>query len=150
MKAHLTEEEIQQYALDSSAINAGVIEHISSCESCKEKAEAYRLLFTSMQQQPAASFDFDLTELVMAQLHTPAPRAARENLLVYIFITAAVAVTGFALYFFRGYVAALFKSIAPVFIYLVVTAFITLSIILIADMYKNYKKKMNTLDVYKV
>jgi hypothetical protein len=145
---HLTEEEIQQYALDDSGSNNKFGEHIHSCVQCREKAETYRLLFQGIQQQHQPAFDFDLTELVMAQLPSPAPKATKENLLIYFFIIAAIVVTGLASYFFRGYVVTLFRSIAPVLAYLLITAFVTLSIVLILDMYKNYKNKIQVLDVY--
>lgn len=145
---HLTEEEIQQYAMDNPGSNNKAAEHIHSCGQCREKAETYRLLFDGIQQQRQPAFDFDLTELVMAQLPLPAQKATKENLLIYFFIIGAVAVTGLAWYFFRGYVTILFRSFAPVLAYLLITAFITLSILLILDMYKNYKKKLHVLDVY--
>ena len=152
MKAtHLTEEEIQQYVLESDGADAGIIQHIHSCEPCKEKAEAYRLLFAGLHAQPGESFDFSLTELVMQQLPVPAPapKTEKENVLIYAFITAGAAIIGFALYFFRKYVAGIFESIAPLFIYMVLTAFTTLSIFLVADIYKKYKQKIHTLDVYR-
>ncbi len=149
MKAtHLTDEEIQQYALDRTAC-IKVIEHIDSCEQCKEKAEAYRLLFAGLQQQPQASFNFNLAELVMEQLPVPTPKPLQENVLIYIFIATGIAITAFTLFYFRKYVAILFESITPIFIYLSVTACLTLSVVLITDMYKNYKKKIHTLDLYK-
>jgi hypothetical protein len=145
---HLTEEEIQQYALDNSGSYYIAAEHIHSCGQCKEKAETYRLLFRGIQLQNQPAFDFDLTELVMAQLPAPASKDTKENFLIYFFIIAAIAVAGLVSYFFRAYVALLFRSIAPVLAYLFITAFITLSIGLILDMYKNYKKKIHLLDVY--
>lgn len=146
---HLTEEEIQQYVLDETVASIAVIEHIHSCKQCKEKASAYQLLFSGLQQQPQASFDFNLEELVMFQLPLPAPKPVRENVLIYVFIAAAAAIVGFALYYFREYVTTLFENIASAFIYLVLTAFITISVFLIIDMYKSYKKKMHILDFNK-
>jgi hypothetical protein len=147
---HLSDKEIQQYALDSEAADAGLTRHIHACEQCTEKAEAYRKLFTGLQRQPAAAFDFNLAELVMQQLPVPAtaPKTDKENVLIYAFIIAGTAIIGFALYFFRKYLATIFESIAPVFIYLALTAFATLSILLVADIYKKYKKKIHTLDLY--
>ena len=146
---HLTDEEIQQYALNDTANDARIIGHAYSCEQCKEKIKAYQLLITGIQQQQQPSFDFDLAEMIIAQLPAPAPKAAKENFLLYGFGIAAVVITCFALYYFRKYVAILFESITPVFIYLVITIVITLSVLLIADMYKHYKKKIHTLDLYK-
>ena len=151
MKAtHLTDEEIQQYVPDRELSDTAIARHIHSCAQCSEKAEAYRLLFAGLHEQPRESFDFPLTELVMQQLplSVPTARMERENVLIYAFIIAGATIVGFALYSFRKYVAGIFDSIVPVFIYLVLTAFSTLCIFLVADLYKKHKKKIHTLDLY--
>jgi len=148
---HLTDEEIQQYVLDRDAPDAGISMHMHSCEQCKEKAETYRLLVTGLREQPRERFDFSLTEIVMQQLPAPAPAAKgeKESGLIYAIITASAAIIVSALYFFRKYMTSIFETIAPVFIYLVLTAFMTLSIFLVIDIYKKYKRKIHTLDLYR-
>ena len=100
---HLTDEELQQYVLDRDFGDTGINMHIHSCEQCREKAEGYRLLVTGLRNQPAESFDFSLTEIVMQQLPVPSPAVNREkeSTLIYAIMTAAAAIIGFALYFFR-------------------------------------------------
>ena len=151
MSTHLTDEEIQRYMLDRDAADATVIAHIHGCGQCKEKAETYRLLVASLRELPDERFDFTLTELVMQQLPaaTPGPKREKESVLIYSFITTGAAIIVFSLYFFRKYMTSIFESIAPVFVYLVVTAFMTLSIFLVIDVYIKYKKKIHTLDLYK-
>jgi hypothetical protein len=152
MKAiHLSDEQIQQYVVEGEIAVADANRHISSCEQCKDKAEAYRLLVTGLQGQPAERFDFSVTELVMQQLSLPSitRKTGKENALVYAIAFASVAIIAVAVYFFRDYVAGIFESIAPLFIYLFLTAFIMLSIFLIADIYNRYKRKMHTLDWYR-
>ena len=145
---HPTDEEIQQYVLDSSSSDKAITEHASSCEQCKAKVASYRLLFTAISQQPEESFDFDLAKLVMAQLPMAKPKYSQDNFFIYLLVFAAIILTGAALYYFRNYIASLFASIAPVFIYLITTTGITLAIILSIDMFKNYQKKMRALDLY--
>jgi hypothetical protein len=147
---HLTDEEIQQYVLDRDAADATMTTHIHGCRQCKEKAETYRLLVASLRELPDERFDFTLTELVMQQLPaaTPGPKREKESVLIYSFITTGAAIIVFSLYFFRKYMTSIFESIAPVFVYLVVTAFMTLSIFLVIDVYIKYKKKIHTLDLY--
>ncbi len=147
---HLTDKEIQQYVTEGAA-DASIRQHINSCERCSEMAAAYRVLITGLRDQPAERFDFSVTDLVMQQLTVPAPasKGKKENVLIYAFITAGAAIVVFALYFFRKYMSSIFESMAPVFINLALTAFMTLSIFLITDMYKKYKKKIHILDIYR-
>jgi len=148
---HLTDEEIQRYVLDRDAVDVEITMHIHSCEQCNGKAQAYRLLVSGLREQPGELFDFSVTELVMQQLPVPslAARKEKESGLVYVIISASAAIIVFALYFFRKYMISIFESIAPVFVYLVLTAFMTLSIVLIIDIYKKYKRKIHTLDLYR-
>ena len=150
-ETHLTDEEIQQYVLDRDFGDPGINMHIHSCDQCREKAEGYRLLVTGLRNQPAESFDFSLTEIVMQHLPVPSPAVnkEKESILIYAIMTVAVAIIGFALYFFRKYMTGIFERIAPVFIYLVLTAFMTLSIFLVTDIYKRYKRKMHALNLYR-
>ncbi|MEP7372504.1 MAG: hypothetical protein ABI675_03885 [Chitinophagaceae bacterium] len=145
---HLTDEEIQEYALDSSTSGTLMTGHVSSCEECKARVANYQLLFSGIKQQPPASFDFDLAELVITQLPSPKTKASRDNFFAYLFIIVAIVLAGAVLYYFKSYIVSLFASIAPLFIYLTITTVITLSIILGLDMCKNYQKKMRSLDFY--
>ena len=135
MSTHLTDEEIQRYVLDREAADAKMIAHINGCGQCKVKAETYRLLVAGLRERPEESFGFSLAELVMQQLPAPppAPKREKETVLIYSFITTGAAIVVFALYFFRKYMTSIFESIAPVFIYLAITAFLTLSIFLVID-----------------
>jgi len=149
MKAlHLTDEEIQEYILDKPAVDLSAMEHASTCEECKERISAYLLLFAGIKQQPQPVFDFNLAELVIAQLPSMKPAASPGNNFIYIFVMAAIAITGAAIYYFRTYIATLFTSITPLLIYLAATTIITLAVILSMDMYRNYNRKMRALDFY--
>ena len=143
---HLTDEEIQEYVLDNSAIDIAIIEHASSCEKCKARITNYQLLFAGIKQQHRDVFDFNLAEMVVAQLPSPRPRPVSDNFFVYLFVLAGVMLGAAALYYFRNYIVSFFAGIGPLFIYLTVTMVITLSIILSLDMYKTYQRKMRSLD----
>jgi hypothetical protein len=65
---HLNDDEIQQYVLEKANCADEVIEHIKSCTNCKERAAQYSLLFEGIKQQEKPAFDFNLSELVVAQL----------------------------------------------------------------------------------
>ena len=149
MKAlHLTDEEIQEYALDTSAVDMATREHVSTCGECKARVSDYQLLFAGIKQQSQPVFDFDLAELVIAQLPSLKPVAASGNSLIYVFVLAAIAIAGAAIYYFRTNIASLFTSITPLLFYLTATTIITLAVILSMDMYRNYHRKMRALDIY--
>ena len=65
---HLSETELQQYALDGAAAPKEYSEHIAVCENCRAEAMTYRSLFAAIKEQPEPAFDFDIAGLVLSQL----------------------------------------------------------------------------------
>ena len=146
---HLSEEEIQQYALDSSACEAATGDHVRVCEDCKEKVAGYRLLVTGIRQQPQPSFDFNLSEAVLSKLPLSArKREVKELNPVYWLVLSGIVLVGATIYLFRRYAPGMFENIIPLLIYLIVPTVIIMLAILIIDMNRNYQKKMSSLDFY--
>jgi hypothetical protein len=143
---HLTEEELQQYAMEGVLPDSMVAGHLEACQSCQSKLAAYQLMFKSIQAQPAPAFGFDLASLVVAQLPSPKPVRKPNNSLIYLLILLGVILTCIALYQLRFYLAGFLTGIAPLMIYLLLATLIPISIVLGVDMYKSYQKKMHLLD----
>src|SRR6187402_2229048 len=95
---HLTDDEVQQYAVDKSNSEKRIGEHIHLCEECRSKVEVYQLLITGIKPQPA--FDFDLSKIVLQQLPSPKTLVANDNALIWIFGFMGIAFLGGAIYFF--------------------------------------------------
>lgn len=146
---HLTEEELQLYALNSSACEAAIESHVQLCEECKAKISSYQLLFTGIKEQPAPSFDFDLSKAVLSQLPLSVS-TQKEKVFnpVYLLIAGAVLITGIAILLFNRYLPGLLVNILPLLLYLVVPSVIIMLVMLIIDMHKTYRKKMVSLDFY--
>lgn len=149
IRGHLTEEEIQLYALDSSACEAAIGDHVQLCENCKAKVSSYQLLFTGISRQPEPSFDFDLAEAVLSQLPVSVSRQKEKAFNpVYFLIIGGVLLIGVAISLFNRYVPGLIEGILPLLLYLIVPSVIIMLVILIIDMHKSYRKKMASLEFY--
>jgi len=145
---HLTEEQIQQFSLEPSFCDLLITGHASRCPECKARIADYEVLFSALKKAPQPSFDFNLAELVLTKLPKAKPATSRDNVLVYAFVLALMALTGTTLFYFRSYIVSLFAGITPLLIYLTVTTIMTLAIILGVEMYKTYKKKIRVLEYY--
>ena len=145
---HLTDDDIQQYALDGSNCEPEIIAHVQSCEACKARFATYQLLFNAIRKQPEPAFDFDLAGLVLTQLPAAKSRSSLDNILVYLFSLVTVVLTGTVVYLFREYLTSLFTGITSLLLYLIATTVITILSLLCIDMYKSYQKKMNALDFH--
>ena len=144
---HLTDDEVQQYAIDKLNCEKRIVEHIHVCEKCRSKVEVYQLLITGIKQQSQPAFDFDLSKMVLQQLPSPKTSIANDNALIWIFSFMGIAFLGGTIYFFQSYFD-LFESMRTIFIYLIVITAVTVLAYLFIDMYKKYKHGMKVLDLY--
>lgn len=146
---HLTENELQQYALNSAACDSAIAEHVHFCEDCKAAVETYRLLFTGISEQEVPAFGFDLSELLVKQLQpSPKSKLLPEDFFIYLFSFVMIVVTGAAMYFFWGNISELFSGAGNFAVYLTVASVAVLLVFLCIDQYKTYQQKIKALDLY--
>jgi hypothetical protein len=148
MLRHLTDDEVQLYVDDKQQCGITMIQHVHSCEECKAKVEIYQLIFKGLGQQPQPSFDFNISELVLQQLPSPATKTSNDKLLTWVFITVCVGLVGTGAYFFRDILTTMFKGIAGIPIYLIAISAITVVALMFVEMYKKNQKEMRVLDLY--
>lgn len=143
---HITDAEIQQFVLHESTNVNGIINHIEDCADCKIKVEQYNFLFKGIQQQEKPEFDFDLAELVVAQLPKPKVKVAKEKSFSYFFIFISLFFIGIVFFLFGNDLINLFWKTTPILIGLILTTIVPLSIFLCVDMYKRYQTQMKALN----
>ncbi|SIN64300.1 hypothetical protein [Chitinophaga niabensis] len=141
---HLTDTEIQEYVLDRNACSTQIIAHMQSCDTCKEAAAAYEILFAGIRAQPDAVFDFELSELVLEKIQVP--ERTRKPVPVLTILLSILCAGGS--YFFRNDIAHLFSGIPPLLLYFIIISTGAVALFLLADMYKGYQQKMMQLDRY--
>lgn len=141
---HLTDEEIQQYVLDSGNCNKELLVHISQCEHCQQQATQYQLLFAGIENQQNETFDFDIADLVMAKL--PQPEPVHDKSLVYAMLAIVAAMVGVMAYLFGNSTASLFAFMQPLLLGLVIITAFGLAGFLGLDMYQKYKSQMKVLN----
>ena len=144
---HLTDDEVQQYALDKSNSDERITRHIHFCDECRAKADVYQVMITGIKQQRRAAFDFNLSEVVLQQLPSHKEQTS-DRLLLWVLICIGFGFMGAALYYFEGSLIFLFKGIATIFIYLIIISAVTVFTWVFIDMYKKYSKEMKMLDSY--
>ncbi|HEX6846038.1 MAG TPA: hypothetical protein VF144_03615 [Chitinophagaceae bacterium] len=144
---HLTDDEVQQYAVDELNCERRIAEHIHFCGECRMKAEVYRLMVTGIKQQPSPAFDFDLSATVLNQLPMAIRKTSNDRLLTWIIIFICAGLLGGVLYFFRNYLDNMFKGVPSISIYLMGVSALTVISWMFVEMYKKYQKEMRILDL---
>ena len=144
---HLTDDEVQQYAVDKQHCEVEIVEHIHFCEVCSAKVEVYQMMIKGIKQQPQPAFDFDLSKMVLQQLPSPVTKVSNDKLFVWLFVSTGIIFIGGSLYFFQSYFD-LFESMRTISIYLIAITAITILAYLFIDMYNKYRQGMKVLDLY--
>jgi|ERR1022692_53757 hypothetical protein len=143
---HLSEPEIQQYALDKSCCGNDIAEHMQSCALCLANAEAYLQLFSVIHEQPKPVFGFDLSNLVLQQLVKTESKFSLSSFFIYLLVFVSVSATGIAAFLFRKYLINMFTGILPMTTYLILITAIAILIFQSLEMYRKYQKQMNALN----
>ncbi|MHA4811448.1 anti-sigma factor [Flavitalea flava] len=153
---HLSEMELQQYALDEPACTKETREHIEACTNCQAEVMTYRLLFAGIKQQPKPEFAFDLSGLVLSQLtvglksELPGARARVRSFsfsawLLVLFTTCTV---GIPIYLFRKNIWNMFSEISGFFLYIILVAAAIAVISRMVGMYRKFRRQIQTLNYY--
>jgi hypothetical protein len=142
---HASEQAIQDYAIGGAGSPEEIM-HIESCTDCSSAVKTYQLLFSGIKDEPAITFDVDLSALVMARLPKPAPRLSADRFIagfLLLFISCFIAMP---VILFRNYILNMFSGISPFFVYIMIGSAIVILSYTVWDMYKKYLKEMQLLN----
>jgi predicted anti-sigma-YlaC factor YlaD len=140
---HLTEEELQEFALNEASITKAASAHLHACPVCREQLATYRQLFIEIETEPAAAFDFDVSEAVMEKL----PVRKQIKLSVSFFMLMAVLmITVAVILLFGEEMNNLFTGIDWLVPVLILISVITAAAGFAYDVYKNYRTKIEFIN----
>jgi len=153
---HLSEEEIQEFALTESSCAPELISHVHACQPCQARAAAYKMLFSGIARQTPPSFDFDLSAAVLSKIDTKKTAPAKSGLagIGIIFSTLAALGVGGWLYrvkiisLYKTYILSIISGVSRMVIYFMVITVCCFLIFQLAEMYKRYQRKMDGLNIY--
>ena len=144
---HPFEKELQQYALGKSDANPEVIAHIESCPDCQAEVSTYQMLFSEIKEQPSASFDFDVQELVLSKLPKTKAGLSTDDIIAGFLVIFTCSCIGIPVYIFRKIILNSFIDIPPFFIYSIIIGTTAILIIKILSLYKKFLKQMHLLNI---
>ena len=144
---HPSEKEIQQYALDKMDSNPVIMAHIDSCSYCQAEVSIYKTLFSGIKEQPSASFDFDVQELVLSKLPKTHTRLSTDDIIAGFLVIFTCSCIGIPVYIFRKIILNCFTDIPPFFIFSIIVGTTAILIIKILSLYKKFHKQMHLLNI---
>lgn len=143
---HLNDYDIQQFTFDSSECKSEIIEHISSCETCKMRVESYLSLSNTIKNQQEPIFGFNLSDQVIKQLKSNEKKNSIYSYLIYFLITLSITVVLFSLCYFKDIFIDLFKSTSVISMSFILSITILISLAMIFDILRSYNRKINILN----
>ena len=143
---HIDDTNIQRYVLQNLNCDIEIIEHIQHCDICKIKAEQYRLLMAGIKQQEKPSFDFNLSELVLAQIVKPKPKYSLLMIVVYLLVFVGLISFGIVFSQFRISILNLLAGSSVLMIIMVFLTVLSISLFQLIEFIKKYQLKMDTLN----
>jgi hypothetical protein len=146
MSSHPNEKEIQDYVLDRSSSSNTVIRHIESCGECQQEVKSYSVLFAELKQEPALSFDFNVSELVLPLLPSPKPLVTTDRFIFGFLVVFACLCVGVPVYVFWQNILYMFNDIPVYFIYAIVGSTGLMLLGKILSIFKKYQNQMRILN----
>ncbi len=148
MKAgHLSENEIQQYVSDPLLCEQSSMEHIESCQTCKETADTYRILISGIEQQAKPAFEFNLADLVIAQLEKPKRSFSTNNVVAYLLSSIGITAVLITCFLFHEYLSGLFIHYSNLLLYLFLAITVVVFLFQCLEIYRKYKKQIGILNI---
>ena len=144
---HPSEKEIQQFALDKMDSNSLITAHIDSCSHCQAEVSIYQTLFSEIKEQPSASFDFDVQELVLSKLPKTHTRLSTDDIIAGFLVIFTCSSIGIPVYIFRKIILNSFIDIPPFFIYSITIVTTGILIIQILSLFKKFLRQMHLLNI---
>ena len=144
---HLSENDIQQYVSDPLLCEQSIIGHIESCQGCKEKAGTYRILFSGIEQQAKPAFEFNLADLVIAQLEQQKRSFSTNNVVTYLLSTIGITAVLISCFLFHEYLSGLFIRYSNLLLYLFLAITVVVFLFQCIEIHRKYKKQIGVLNI---
>lgn len=143
---HLSDEQIQELALNNNALSQDITAHAETCVACKLKIDTYRVMMSVIEETATPAFDFDLAAAVLTQIETSPPKSITKGVWWLFGIAIAAILVGVAIYF-GEYMTEVYQGLKSLAIILVAISGVVLTSMLIIDQIKTYQQKMKMLDM---
>jgi hypothetical protein len=145
---HLSENELQQFALERQETDHEMAAHVHACAKCTTAIANYRVMFSALSTVEKPVFEFDIEKQVMAQLPVSTTAKSRFSWSSLLLCTIAVIIVAIPLFVMRSSFKELFSGIPDMILYLIVVTTLTIVIFQCSEMLTFYRKKMNVLKFY--
>ncbi len=145
---HLSEEDLQQVALEPAASAPILVDHLQVCSHCRVRLRNYQLLFTQLKAIPQPTLDVDLASLVLAKIDPPKAARLESDWFDYRFGLGLAAGLGSVLYCIGKTLWLTLMAGSPMVVGLMLTTVVIVFGFLLLDQRRSHQRRMKTLSLY--
>lgn len=145
---HLSDDELQQLALEQEVPGQQWEAHIQQCAKCATAIADYRAMFAALSAMEKPVLNLDMERQILSKLPvvTTAKRPA-SHLPMWLGI-AAITMAGITVWVMGNYFKELLKGVDSMMLCLLVATAITITVLQCREMLATYRKKMELLKFY--
>ena len=116
MDQHLSEENLQIFAIGQQIPDRKLMQHIENCSSCRKQIASYQQLYTGIKEQPVSEFDFDLATAVLSNLPPVKITSSMGKFHSVLPVSLGVILVSISLYIFRKNITNITTGIPIIFL----------------------------------
>ncbi|TDO23916.1 hypothetical protein [Pedobacter duraquae] len=139
---HLSEQEIQRFA-ELGSNNTELNSHVAECQDCQLSVENYQSMFKAIEEAEVPIFDFDLADLVLAQLPLAKPQYAWLPALA---ASLSVIFSAALVFYYGSSILEISRGISPIWILIIVCPAVIITALQFFSVYQDYSKKFSILN----
>lgn len=145
---HLSENELQQFALEQPEADHELATHVYACATCAAAVANYRAMFAALSTMEKPAFNFDLEKQVLAALPISTTPKAGFPWSLLVISTIAVALLAIPFFVMNSFFINLFRTIPAFILYLMVAIAFSIVILQCREILASYREKMRLLNLY--
>ncbi|BAV07585.1 hypothetical protein SAMN05421788_10964 [Filimonas lacunae] len=152
---HLTDKELQEWALGQAAMHGQQAAHVQACARCTAAVANYQALFSAIHAMEKPALEVDMAALVMAHLPVATSQQSVEAAakrafprLQLLLAVAAITVVIVTLLVMSSYFKGLLQGVDHMLFSLLVVTVLTITLFQCRELWVLHRKKMNQLKFY--
>lgn len=145
---HLSENELQQFALEQQHADHKLAAHVQECSGCSTAIANYRAMFLAISAMEKPVFNFALEKQVLSQLPVLGTPKASFPWYSILIGGIAVAILAIPLLIMRNFFAGLFMGIPVIVLDIIVVTVLSIVVFQCREMLAAHRTKMRLLNYY--
>lgn len=144
---HLSEQQVQEYALNMEGCESLITQHIHQCADCRNKAALYKAAFSNIASIQTPAFGFNLSLLVLSKIERSEKRPLLPLWLLgtILIFAASFLFIFFLIMYYSAYAGELFSARTRYLSFSLIIAALLITAVQVKEYINKYSKQAKIL-----